>query len=464
MDLSDTFINNKMQGILLDTITIIIVSLFLIVEMTVFILLYLERRLNRDLVVKEFTDNHEERMFIRPLSFIVFCAAFISAAYIPLMMKELYQPLLGLPKEVVLGLPLTLEIIFVLIAFLLAGPLNDQKGWRSTFIIGLSILIVGTLLSALSWNQLLFLASRMIAGMGLGVAVLAMYRYSFLTGSNNLNRDTFAQFQLGSISGMYLGISIGALLAERIGLFHVYFIAIPLFLLAILVVLKFIPNVVVKRVVRRRKHYRTKRIVGAFFTNYNVMSLLLFMVIPVSAASMFLYYFIPIFADSREMTIANIGRVFLFQGLLIIYLGPVYAKYVNRYISLRSSMVISASLLAISFLLFSVQNSFIFVIITITLLGLANCIGYETQLEYFKKQNTFIELEEGKIVAYYTWFKYIGKVIGLLFFVFVYMIFGSSLGIGILGGFLLFSTLLFAFLTNKEGKKDINQSMGDHIQ
>lgn len=468
VELSKTFIDNKTQAILLDTMTMIILSLLLIVEMTVFILLYLERRINKGLVAKELTIDvisNEERTSIRPLSFIVFCATFISFAYIPLVMKDLYQPLLGLSKEVVLGLPIGLEVIFTLIAFILAGPFNNRKGWRSTFVIGIVVLIIGTLLSAIAWNPILFLMSRIVTGIGFGFALLAMYRYSYMTVSNRDNRDTFSQFQIGSISGMYFGIVIGAMLAERIGLFNVYFVAIPLFLAAIVFVLKFMPNKVQKRVVRRRKYYRTKEIRSTFFTNFNVIMLLLCIVIPVSATGMFLYYFIPIFADSKEITISNIGRLFLLQGLLIIYVGPLYEKYMKRLISLKSSIVISASLIAVSFLLFSLQMSFMSAIVTIALLGIAHCIGYTSQLEYFKHQNHSIELEEGKIVEYYKWYEYLGKIVGVLFFIVVYTVLGSSVGIGMLGVLILFSTLLFVLMINNTKKEEKeNSSVGGQIQ
>lgn len=447
VDLSEAHIDNKMQGILLDTFTIIILAFLLIVEMTKFVLLYLEKRVKKDLVT--FTAETTEEMYVRPLSFIVFCAVFLSLSYLPIIMKEFDEPLFGFPTEIILGLPIGLEALFVLITFILASPINHRLGWRTTFIFGVLILTIGSLVSALSWNQMMFILARGVAGTGFGLVLRAIYQYFYRTTGKINVKETFKQFQFGSISGMYFGIVIGAMLAERIGLFNVYFIAIPLFLVAILFALKFMPNRIDKRVIRRRIHYRTTIERQYFLKNKKVVALLLLIITPLAAAGMFLFFFLPVYAHTEKMSIANIGRIFLIQGLLLIYLAPLYTRHVRKFISLNVSMLTSATLIAIGFLLFTTQLNVSSAIIAVVLLGLANSIALTTELEYLKNWNLEIKLEDGKIISYYHSFQWIGKVLGIVLMIACLLLFGHALGIAIIGAVILLSSLLFVIMTRK---------------
>ncbi|MFO7689038.1 MAG: hypothetical protein R6W83_00525, partial [Cryobacterium sp.] len=65
---------------------------------------------------------------IRPAAFLFLFGIDISVSFLPLHMGKLYQPIFGLSRDVVLGLPISVEMFFVMIALYAAGAWIDRRG------------------------------------------------------------------------------------------------------------------------------------------------------------------------------------------------------------------------------------------------------------------------------------------------------------------------------------------------
>lgn len=456
VDLSENFINSKTEGILLDTITMVVLSFLLIVEMILFVLLYIEKKVHsvhRVVVANESID--EDRMFVRPLAFLIFCAVFLSGAYVPLLMKEIYEPFFRLPFEVVLGLPLALEIFIVIITFFLVRFTTGQVNWRMLCVTGLLILALSSFASALSWNPMTFLVSRSVAGFGFGLTLLALYQYCYHSTSEKQNRETFSQFQFGSVTGMYFGLVMGAVLAEQVGLFQVYFVAIPLFFVAISFALKFMPNLAQKRFLVRRYYFGTKQYRRKFLMNAQVGLTFLLVVIPVAAATMFLFYVIPLFGDAQGVTISDMGRIFLIQGLLMIYFQPIYTKHISTFVTDRNALLLSAFFVLVGFFFFFINNSIVTATLTVFFLSLGYCISVYAQRKRLFENNPSMALTEGNINSYYYFGEYVGKLVGITSFVFLLYLFGYSGSALIIGGTVFFLTIVFLLLTKRAKSREL---------
>ncbi|OQW92365.1 MAG: hypothetical protein BWK79_14800, partial [Beggiatoa sp. IS2] len=67
-----------------------------------------------------------EVMLIRPLSFLYFTAVSVSVTFIPLLMKKFYEPIPGFSQEMVLAMPLSLEMFFFGIGTTIAGIISSR--------------------------------------------------------------------------------------------------------------------------------------------------------------------------------------------------------------------------------------------------------------------------------------------------------------------------------------------------
>lgn len=440
VDLSKEYIDKRMQEILLDMLTVIVLSMLLIVEFIHFILFYLERRMNTNDQKKSVEVNEVNRGFIRSVSVMTFASVCLTFAYIPLLMNELIAE--NGRSFFVLSAPLLAELMFILLAFFIAMPICNRTGWRNLYIIGAVVIIVGSLASAISWNSITFVLARSVAGLGFGFVIVSFYRFSFYYKfSQQQNKETFSLFQSGAIVGMFFGIVGGAMLAERIGLFTVFYTTIPIILLAIIFVLKFIPNFVEKRYVRRRLHFYTLEKRMTFITNVQVHSTLLFILIPASIISMFFFYIVPIIAKSYDFSVANIGRLFIFQGLFYLLLMPIYEEYIAKFIRPKTMIVITFFLFVIGFLIYAIQSTMGTFLFMVILIGIGHSIGSFARQMFFNHLELVSLLDEDKKVGYYYFYMVFSMIVSLIMLAVAYSFFLETFS------FIFFSALIFIVAT-----------------
>jgi len=74
-------------------------------------------------------------------------------------LEQLYTPMLGLSKDIVLSLPIAGEMFFAGLTAIIAGWMLDRINWHLPFINGLIICCIGSFYSWLSPNAYHFLLS-----------------------------------------------------------------------------------------------------------------------------------------------------------------------------------------------------------------------------------------------------------------------------------------------------------------
>ena len=67
---------------------------------------------------------------MRPIIFLCMFAIDLPASFIPLRIAEMDLGLLGLPPDVVMGLPLSFEMCAVGIGILIGSFWSQKSGWR----------------------------------------------------------------------------------------------------------------------------------------------------------------------------------------------------------------------------------------------------------------------------------------------------------------------------------------------
>ncbi|SET17856.1 Predicted arabinose efflux permease, MFS family [Natronincola peptidivorans] len=458
-ELSESYLKSRMQEVILDILTILITSIFFMVEITFFMLMIFKKQLGDEDTAAEDEENQDDREvdtgIVRPLTFILFIALFMPSAFIPVMMKEIYRPILGLSETVILGLPLSSNFLFGAVATILAGRVIDRKGWKMAFLIGAVFFSVGTFLSGITNDPSIFIFARGIAGAGYGFTLMAVR--GFILANPLKKTEGFSALNSGLYSGINCGVVIGAMLADRIGFSKVFYISVIVMMLAVAFALIFVPNVAAVKKSSEGDQKSQGLSIKSFLANRQVFSYFLLILIPTAICSMFLDYFFPIYAQGAGVSVSNIGRAFLLHGLCIVYLGPMLSQYTGKYFGHKRSMLIAYALVIGGTMTFALNGSLTTAFIAVVLLGIADSFGLVAQTNYFLGLKASIDFGQGQALGYYSNVKKIGQMLGPMIFGSV-LVFGNKTGVGLIAAACFGALILFFFISSYkdpvEGKEE----------
>ncbi len=440
--LSESYVDSKITAIKLDLLTVLATSFFFTIELIVFLLLMMNLQSSK---ISNGPPSGGNAGIIRPLAFIFYMATDLSISFIPMQMKSLYQPLLGLPQNVVLGMPISVEMLCASITAIFTGYVVDRKGWRFPFFAGLSFLMAGALLSGLAGSALLFILARGVVGVGYGFSWMAMRGYVAAHPTDADRAQGFSQLNAGLYAANICACVLGAMLVERLGFSTVFFIALAVLMLAGVFAFTLVkdPAVLIPTKAAKPALPAARGNLAAFLGNYQVLSLFLLITIPSTIClTGFLNYFFPLYSNSIGFSPSNVGRAFMIYGVCIVYLGPVFGRLIGRNVDIRRFIILASCIGATAMLLFSSWGGLAAAIVAIFMLGLADSIGFVSQNTYFLTIEATRAFGEGKALGLFSMTKKIGQMLGPLTFGWLVAA-GPQQGAGLIGVSYLAVILLY---------------------
>ncbi|MDX9871704.1 MAG: MFS transporter [Clostridia bacterium] len=440
--ISSAHLDKKMFDIFLDMLTVLVISIFFMIELTLLATLLLG---GRPATPKEESVEIAPNTsgLIRGLIFLANIGLFMSISFVPLVMNKLYQPIAGLPPDIVLGLPISAEMLAGVAAIILAGRLIAQKGWKPIFYLGVLLLTAGCFLSGTSSGALSFIFARSVAGCGAGFMMMALRSLVVMLPEQSA---AIAEFSAGAVAGLNCGAVIGGMLAERIGYAGVFYLSALIVLLSAFFARKNIAN------------YRAEQTDSApaaawdnflrFITDKNALLFLLLIFLPLLAAGVFLNYAFPLLAQAHNLSQGNISRVFLLNGICIIYLGPVLTKLTTRYLESREALLLSSLVVIAGMLLFMHYGTIAAALALVVLLGISDSFGTAAQTGYFLNLRPVRQLGLSKGIGYFSIIVNIGKMLGPVIFGLAFT-WGVQKGVGVLAVFFAVMLALFLLMDKK---------------
>jgi len=457
--ISEEYLAAKMRDILLDMLTVLVTSILFMIEITLFFFLFIRRRLARKttaaintVAVLAGPPGSPDLHLLRPLTFLLSIGIFLSASFIPLAMKQLYEPLWGLSETVVLAFPTSVEMLCAALATILAGRQVHKRGWKPAFQTSLWLLAGGMVLSGLAGDMLLFVLARGVAGGGYGYMMVAMKTYINSMPSEKARSAGISAFFAGLYAGMNCGVVVGAMLADRVGFSAVFYMAAVI----VIGVMLFSP-------------FRTKNYPGVMqevelpekglqvmgpnqrfnvWLNGKIVAFFALFLLPTTVCGMFLDYYFPVFAESIGASSSSIGRAFLLNGMCIVYLGPLLSRWCEKYLGAKKSIVLSSVIMGLALLFFSVQGTLTAAMIAIVLFGVADSFGIVAGNNYYMRLVADTRIGVGKAVGYYDNVRKLGQMLGPLVFGGFAVL--GMLGIGAIGAMILAAAMLFLVTSKKE--------------
>lgn len=390
----------------------------------------------------------ELTQYIRPALFLLVFSESLSLSFFPIYVDAFYEPVAGLSREMVIGLPISVFMLVWALSLPSAGGWSDRVGRRRSFMIGAVITTIGLVLTGLSQTMYDLLLWRSITAVGYGIVFITCQGYiTDHTHAGNRTRG-MAMFLAGFFSGSLCGAAIGGILADHVGYQMTFFLSGGLSMAAAVFVYRFIHE--------HKQDTAQAPIRKATMSDYiKVLSngrflvLTLFAAIPAKMAlTGFLYYTGPLYMSSLGTDQSSIGRVMMAYGIAMIAFSPLIGNIADR-IKCRAVLVTAGGLLSsLALLLLYYENGLYAILASITLLGVAHAIGVSPQITLMTEisKEHADEIGLGTSIGIFRLIERLGNVSGpiisgLLITVYGYP--GAFVGIGIitLVGIIIFAAM-----------------------
>ncbi len=452
--LSEAYVNKQIQELLLDIITVAFVSFFFMVEILVFILILFQGKGSASPDKKQEIDN--QATVIRPLAFLFFLATDLSISFIPMQMKSLYEPLWGLSQNTVLALPISVEMLCAGLMTIVTGGIIDKKGWRLPFFTGLVVVGIGAVLSGLAVNSVMFIIARGFVGIGYGFAWMAMRGYVALLPSPAARAQGFSGLSAGIYAGNICACSLGAMLAARLNYSGVFFVTLFVVCFVAVFAMLFIKGSVEEEeepAIAMEKEVVPKKPWKSFFTDGMVSGLILFITIP-SAMCLtgFLNYFFPLYSNSLGLSTANVGRAFMIYGVSIVYLGPVFSRYIRGGVSFILMISVASGIGVLAMAIFFMKGGIGAALVAIFLFGVADSIGFVAQNTFLLSLSATQELGQGKALGLFSMSKKLGQMLGPMVIAWGFGFGATQEGVGAIGLLYLVGIIIFVLVARRYSK------------
>jgi len=461
ISVSQAYVDQKLIDLALDALTMFVTSIFFLFETLVFIIILLTNYTNKlsisllqhDAKREAEQEKAQNENCVRVLGFLLLLSSFMSISFIPLLMKEIYQPLWGLTPDVIFALPIAAEMLGAFLSSLLVGYAIDRYGWRPVFVGGFVVLASGTLLSAFAQEPISFIAMRCIVGLGYGAAWMGLRGLVAAATTPHQRASAFSILNAGIFAGQNCGAVLGALLAQRIGFPAVLVLAS--FLILVAMPFTYLLTINSKPAISGEKHL-AKGAVGRFFGDKDIFLFFLLITIPSAITSSFLNYFFPVYANSINISQGNIGRGFLLYGICIVFIGPYLNKRLKS-LDKEKWMIIGSCLCGVLALsTFWLMPTFIGLLLALLILGIGDSVGLVSQNNYFISLPRAEKLGHGKALSFYSAVKKVGQLVGPAAFG-VAISFGAVTGVGMIACGYLLTACSFGFLNRKTPPADTMQ-------
>ena len=411
--LNSASLNETVKNIAYDSLTIVALSMLFIMELVFF----LSATLLFSNAHPETADGRaaDQGNLVRTAIFLFIFAASLCYSFIPLHMAELYRPVAGFSREMVLGMPLALEMLGGGLVLIPIGSWIDRKGWHQPFIVGTGLALLGTLASGLWLDPVVFMVARLVTGIGYGMAWMSAQGYVLLNTDLRHRAKGISNVVAGIFSGIICGNGMGALIAERLGYAQVFIIGAAVMGVGLLFVLLFMRGTFrepdTPPAAAGKQWSRLLRLLS----EPQVLLLFSCSLLPYSVGMVgLLYYVTPLYLKALGTSQSDIGRVIMLFGLCMIFLAPRISHFADRLEDKRGLVIGGGVLAGSSLLLFYLSGSFWIVPVAVIIFGVSVSISGASRNVIMLNMPISRELGASQVMGVYRSVDKLGQTLGAM--------------------------------------------------
>ena len=482
-------ITERLFRLAMDLGTSLLISLLFLMELAKLLGLVVSKSLTPDGAQN---DSSYAAQALRAAGFIFFLGYDMGISFIPLLARKLYQPFWGLSEEIVIGLPISAEMISAGIALLVSGTFSQRHGWHTTYLLGIASAAAGLLLGGLATNLPMLIAARIIAGFGFGLVLMASQLGTL--GSAKAGAGLAGVFA-GIFSGSICGSAAGAMIAEHMSFEAALLTGAVIILFAARAVLfgratpasdtntAYASGTNVAVALGRNTAYAlgtnaafasdtnaalasgtnaasttvsaagsgaAKLAAASPFTGSSGLLkdprmhlILLLAGIPAAIClTGFLHYMLPLLLNAEHVEQADIGRIFMLYGLCFITAGPLIGRWIDRTADKAVFLMLMGLLSGVALLLGTGKGVFM-AAFAVVALGLAQCIAAPATMLCVLALTSAQRLGKEKTASIYRSMERIGQVAGPMLFGGAIVALGSQQALTLMGVGICSAALVF---------------------
>lgn len=452
VEINNSFISKHLQDMLLDTLTIILVSFIFSLELLRLLSLFV----SKDVVLE---DQEKKRMRlnrIRLTAFLFFFAALIPLSFLPIFIEKVYEMnpknLSFWKGESLLSLPISSYMIGITIFIPIVGSLARRLSQRRIFFLSGALFIAGTLWTAFSTSMAELILARFIAGLGYGGGIINSTTLIINSTSAGNRSQGFGNWSAGFAAASICAISVGGVVVYRLGYTVAFLMSAAFGALTLLFI--FLHHE------KEEKHQADPeepliRDTGSFkdllsiFRNKSLAANLIFTSVPFQLAYVGLFqYIFPLYMNDIGITTSNIGRILMIYGLISL-LTPMVSALSDKTKAIRPFIVAGNIIMGSFLLVLFFSSSFWALLAAILFMGLGSMIVDAVNEAYITGTKEAKTLGPTKLLSLYLTYEKIISIIVPVTAGVMIATFNYQKTIGIIGAFTIIGTLLFALISRK---------------
>ncbi|MDR1902736.1 MAG: MFS transporter [Treponema sp.] len=310
---------------------------------------------------------------LRPIIFFHFAATNLATAILPMYAANLYTPILNLPREFIVTLPFTAELVFAAIALLVVPVILQRFGLKRCGIIAAASIVLSFILCLIAANVLYLAVAYALVGFASGTILMIL---NTVVGTqrdiDDVNRG-FAHFNASLLSGTNAGVIFGSILAQFLSYRLVYLFASIITAGTLVTMIISVRSAMISPMyeVPYLKDRRKAGVIKFIFTPA-VFILLVLALLPFTISTAFTSYFMPMYGLENGLRESNIGQLMLLNGLFAILFGTSLCGYASKKFSIKTIVIGSLLLNAAALILFAFNISLVMLIAVIVLIAIVN--------------------------------------------------------------------------------------------
>lgn len=440
-------ITARISALALDLGASLLISFLLLLELSKLLGLIALRTLPYDTALAALEGAHRSRTVqaLRAAGFVFFLGYDMGISFIPLLASQLYEPLLGLKRDVVIGLPISAEMVSAGLALLFSGGFSLRYGWQKVFAAGTLAAAVGLLLGGMANNLHLLILGRIAAGFGFGLVLMAGQIGTL--GKANAGAGLTSVFA-GIFSGSICGSAAGAMLADHISFQAVLGTAACTILLALFTVMLGKES---EEESAQAKAGQSATQQGHMFSGCmqllqdpRMHTVLLLVGIPAAMClTGFLHYLLPLRLANSHVDQSDIGRIFMLYGLCFITVGPLLGRWIDHRKDKSLFLTLTGLLSGITLLIAAQATTLTGAAAAVITLGLAQCLAAPATMICVVTLATAQRLGREKTASVYRGLERMGQVAGPVVFGLAISVMTASHALTIMGSIVCGLALLF---------------------
>ena len=382
---------------------------------------------------------------IRLALFLFAAADELPLAFLPLYTRAATNTWPWLDENVLISLPLAGYLVAIVLASPYARALVERFGVRPLFVLAalptfaahLGLYFAGTAQEVILW--------RTVTGFGFALVTLAAQDYVIDVTQREHRDRTLGMFTLVLLGGIFAGVALGGVLADRLGQRNVFLLSAGLIATSALLSAGLIAPGVGRSAsltVRPRLREMLRTLRDARFA-----ALVFGLAIPANVLlQAFISYLVALTLDSFGASTADIGRTLMLYFLAAVVVGPLGGRLVEAGVPAGLTALIGAALAGVALVVVATAPSSLTMIVAVLGSGAGHGLvrGAQVSLAMTMAEAELARFGPATVLGALRTFERLGSIVGLLMIASLAGFAGYSAAIGAVAVWSLAGAALFA--------------------